>query len=382
MTSDFDVIICGAGPAGCTAALALGSSGLKVALIDKRKFPSDKVCGDAIPGYVPKVLNTINPAYVRAFEDLPEVNKVSICRIIAPGNYVVDLNFPENGFVCKRLIFDSFLFDLVSKLKNITLFQSNPVEDVSVTTNNVVIITNNNIRLKANVIIGCDGANSIIRKKLAHDKADTDYCSVSVRAYFTKIKDTSPGTLEFHFLRNLLPGYFWIFPLPGNQFNVGLGMTSKMISQKKVDLRKELINIIKTTPEISYRFSEAEMTGEIKGHLLPLCSRKLFFSGNRYMLCGDAASLVNPATGAGIGQAMQSGRYAGWHTLRCFEKNDFSENFMKDYDKTIRDKICRPNRQYLMIRKFVFKYPAILNAIIGAGSASNLIKRTIIKNLK
>ena len=70
MTSDFDVLISGAGPAGCTAALALGSSGLKVALLEKDMFPREKVCGDAIPAYVPKVLTTINPDYARAFEGL------------------------------------------------------------------------------------------------------------------------------------------------------------------------------------------------------------------------------------------------------------------------------------------------------------------------
>jgi len=84
MTSEFDVIISGAGPAGCTAALALGSSGLRVALIEKERFPREKICGDAIPAYVPKVLNTINPEYGKAFEELSEKEKISVCRIIAP----------------------------------------------------------------------------------------------------------------------------------------------------------------------------------------------------------------------------------------------------------------------------------------------------------
>ncbi len=48
MTEQFDVIICGAGPAGTTCALALGNTGLKVALVDKSNFPRDKVCGDGV----------------------------------------------------------------------------------------------------------------------------------------------------------------------------------------------------------------------------------------------------------------------------------------------------------------------------------------------
>jgi flavin-dependent dehydrogenase len=72
MTTEFDVIICGAGPAGCTAALALGTSGLRVALIEKHRFPREKVCGDGLPAYVPKVLNTIDSEYKKAFEQLAE----------------------------------------------------------------------------------------------------------------------------------------------------------------------------------------------------------------------------------------------------------------------------------------------------------------------
>jgi hypothetical protein len=79
---------------------------------------------------------------------------------------------------------------------------------------------------------------------------------------------------------------------------------------------------------------------------------------------------------------MQSGRYAGWHALKCFEKNDFSDDFMRLYDKTIHEKLWPGNRHYLMIRQFIIKYPAILNTIAKAGSASKFINRMMIKNLE
>lgn len=57
------------------------------------------------------------------------------------------------------------------------------------------------------------------------------------------------------------------------------------------------------------------------------CKRQIPISGNRFMLCGDAASLINPAMGGGIGQAMQSGSYAGCQALKCFEKIEYSCQF-------------------------------------------------------
>jgi geranylgeranyl reductase family protein len=381
MTADFDVIITGAGPAGCTAALALGKSGLKVALIEKERFPREKVCGDAIPAYVPKVLNTINPSYAGAFKGLAEKKEADVCRFTAPSGKSLDLKFSEHGFVCKRLIFDNFLFELVFRLQNVTVFQESAVSDVSVTGNRVSAFVGDNLKLKSRLVIGCDGTNSIIRKNLSETKIIPSEGSVAVRAYFRNVKNNPAKTIEFHFLKDLLPGYFWIFPLPDNQFNVGLGMPSKIVSARKLNLRNEMLRIIETDPDLSPRFSESEMTGEIKGHFLPLCNHKTPISGNRFMICGDAASLVNPATGAGIGQAMQSGRFAGWQALKCFEKNDFSAAFMKCYDKTVYNKMWKENHRYFMLREFVIKFEWILNTVIKAGSISSSLKKIIINHL-
>lgn len=381
MTSEFDVIITGAGPAGCTAALALGSSGLKVALIEKEKLPREKVCGDAIPAYVPKVLNTINPGYANAFLKLNEKTEVDTCRFVAPDRKTLDVKFPESGFTCKRLIFDNFLFQLVSQLSNVTVFPDNIVTDIRISEDHILISTGTNLSLIAQLVIGCDGSNSTIRKKLADNNAGKNEGSVAVRAYFKNIKDNPPNTLEFHFLKNFLPGYFWIFPLPDNQFNVGLGMPSDIISGRKINLRNELPGIIETDPFLSPRFSKAEMEGEIKGHFLPMFTRKSPISGKRFMLCGDAASLVNPATGAGIGQAMQSGRFAGWQALRCFEKNDFSAEFIKKYDKSVYEKIWKENRHYLYLREFVLRFGWRLNTAIRAGSLNTTLNKMIINHL-
>jgi geranylgeranyl reductase family protein len=381
MTSDFDVIISGAGPAGCTAALALGSSGLKVALIEKAKFPREKICGDAVPAYVPKVLNTINPEYAGAFKGLAGKSEVDVCRFTAPNGKSLDLKFSEQGFVCRRLIFDNFLFELVSRLQNVTIYSGSAVSNVSVTGKGVSVSAGDNLNLKSRLIIGCDGANSLVKKNLAETVINSGKWSVAVRAYFKNVKNNPAGTLEFHFLKDLLPGYFWIFPLPDKYFSVGLGMPSEIVSEKKINLRDEILKIIETDPYLGPRFSESEMTGEIKGHLLPLCTRKISISGDNFMLSGDAASLVNPATGAGIGQAMQSGRFAGWQALRCFEKNDFSGAFMKSYDKTVYDKMWKENRRYYMIREFVIKFGWILNTVIKAGSLNSSLKKLITNHL-
>src|ERR1700704_2114621 len=84
-TKEFDVIICGAGPAGSTCALALVDSGLRVAVLEKSSFPRDKTCGDAIAAYVPKVLATLDSSLTRSLEDFTEKINVNTCRLVAPN---------------------------------------------------------------------------------------------------------------------------------------------------------------------------------------------------------------------------------------------------------------------------------------------------------
>ena len=382
MAIEFDVIICGAGPAGCTAALALGRSGLKVGLIEKGHFPREKVCGDGLPAYVPKVLNTIDPEYKKAFERLGDKTEVDICRVVSPDEKILDLKFSETGFICRRSVFDAFLFELVTRLPNTVVFQDTSVKDVMTNEKEVVINTDKNQILKAGIAIGCDGAHSIVRRKLNDTKIDLSHCSGAVRAYFRNISDIPPRTLELHFLRDLLPGYLWIFPLTNNISNVGLGMPSLSIARQKISLAKELTRIIENVPYLGKRFREAEMTSSIKGYLLPLGSHKICISGHRFMLCGDAASLINPASGAGIGQAMQSGRYAGWHALKCFDRNDFSGDFMKMYDEIVYEKIGRENKHHFLIRELVFRYPWRMNSIVIAGQRSKSFNKMIVKHLE
>ena len=365
MAEKFDVIICGAGPAGATCALALGNTGLKVALIDKSNFPRDKICGDAIAAYVPKVLNTINPAYAKALENFTTKEKVNTIRVVSPNEKALDISYGEDGFISTRMVFDNFLLELVKQLPNVKLFLNTAVKDVVIKDEEVYVDLNANLKLEAALLIGCDGEQGLTRKKLTHTQLDPKHHAAAVRAYFKDIKDIPKATFELHFLKGLIPGYFWIFPLPDNQANVGLGLLTKTISERKLNLRNEMLRIIETVPYLKERFKGAEMTSDIKGYGLPLGSRKVPMSGDRFMLCGDAASLIDPLTGEGIGQAMVSGRYAGWQAKKCFEQNNFSSSFMKQYDKTVYDKLWKEHRRSYFIRELLINKPKLFNLSVN-----------------
>jgi len=208
---------------------------------------------------------------------------------------------------------------------------------------------------------------------------DLNHYSGAVRAYFKNVKDIPSNTIEFHFFKDLIPGYFWIFPLPNNMSNVGFELLSENISINKINLREKMLEIIKTEPNLKERFANAEMQGTIKGYGLPLGSRKVTISGKRFMLSGDAAALVDPLSGEGIGQAIISGRYAGWQAKKCFEENNFSADFMKQYDKNVYDKMWRLHQARYKFRKLVNKRAWLLNAFVNMGNSNKIFHKALSK---
>lgn len=375
----FDVIICGAGPAGTTCALALANSNLTVAVVEKASFPRSKVCGDAVAAYVPKVLHSIHPKYAKSLENFDARTLVNNCRIIAPNGKQVDVKSAEHGFIATRMEWDNFLYKLASAEKNISWFLQHEITDINVDKQAGVatVIAADKI-LQAKLVIGCDGAHSLAGKKLTGEATNLNHYSGAVRAYYKNVSGFSEGTYELHFMENILPGYFWIFPLPNNIANIGLCIPSKTIAERKINLRKTMEEIITNHPAIKYRFADAKISGKIEGYGLPLGPNKKQISGDHFMLCGDAASLIDPATGEGIGQSMISGRYAAWQAIKCFEQQNFSARFMKQYDKQLRKKLQWDFTKSHYTQWWIFNNKRIFNACFNFLDRNRFIKERII----
>lgn len=372
---EYDVIICGAGPAGSTCALGLYNSGLSVALLDKHTFPREKICGDAYGGYAYKILNTISPEFGKQILALKEGKVAKRAIFVAPNGKVVNIYLKGLFTNLPRVIFDNFLLNMVKRETSTQLFENTTAKKVEITKEGVLLTTTDDRIFKAKVIVGCDGAHSVVQTALTHTReAVTETCP-SLRGYFRNVKGVEDDCLEIHLLNRIPKGYFWIFPSTDGLANVGLGADKEVIAKHKINMRNELQNIIREEPQFKERFADAEQVGEVKGWTIPIgyFNGKLPISGNRVLLCGDAASLTDPATGEGIGPAMSSGRYAAMQIIECFKKNDFSAAFMKAYDRQIRNKYYR---NYLVKSTFAdmyYKYPFIANWFVYWMGKLNLI---------
>jgi flavin-dependent dehydrogenase len=202
------------------------------------------------------------------------------------------------------------------------------------------------------------------------------YCA-GIRAYYKNVTalDTD-NFIELHFIDKILPGYFWIFPLPNGEANIGLGMRSDYISKNKINLKKQLEEIINTHPIISKRFKEATLIDDVKGFGLPLGSKKRNISGDNYLLIGDAASLIDPFTGEGIGNAMMSGMLAAQHAQLCLQNNNFSAANNKAYDVAVYKRLWSELSLSRKMQQLVV-FPWLFNFVVNKATNNATLRETI-----
>ncbi|MDO7886880.1 NAD(P)/FAD-dependent oxidoreductase [Hymenobacter cheonanensis] len=359
----YDVAIVGAGPAGTACALALRGSGLRVALLDKATFPRDKVCGDAVPGHALKALRQLDPAYTDALWQLQPRDDVRRSRLVAPSGGSFYMHWKLPTFNSPRLSFDAALLALVRQHTATEVLESAALKTIAITADCAHLHLADGREIRAGLVVGCDGANSVVgRRLLPEARLARAHHSAGVRAYFENVAGAESGTTEFFFSRNHLAGYLWLFPVGAGRYNVGLGMLSELVAKHKIDLKKLLLEQLATHPGLASRFREAQQIGPIRGFGLPMGGgRQRPASGARFLLCGDAASLIDPLQGHGIDLAIRSGIMAAAQVRECVAKQDFSAAFMAKYDAELQRRLGPQLAHSYRLQRLLGTRPWLMN---------------------
>lgn len=343
---DVPILIIGAGPGGASASMFLSKYHIHHHIIDKSHFPRDKVCGDAISHRALYTLEKANEQWLQ--ELLAQSELYAACKgiqfYVADGG-CLEVPYPSLSMdakqpqviVAPRLDFDYFLF---SKLPSpyCTIMEGTEVVSFTETPNGIDVLLksdNGPTRLHTKAIIGADGDKSVVRKHFLQGDAVQKTSSIGISGYYKNVGGISGGNhIELHFLPELLPGYFWIFPLPNGRANVGVGNMSDIVRDKKINLRAQMLQAIANNVTLKPRFAQASLEGKLRGWGLPLAIEQPRLSGYRFLLVGDAGSLIDPFTGEGIGNAMYSGMLAAQAIKQVISENTWDETTLKlHYDQ-------------------------------------------------
>lgn len=368
------VCIIGAGPAGATTALQLAYMGLNCIVVDKAVFPRDKVCGDGLSGKVLTLLSRIDKGIADRLQLATFKEDSWGVTFVASNRIGMNIPYKPNyeklpgeprGFVCKRIDFDNFLVEEMKRCPQIQLIEGTALTNYQLQEDGYILTNKNGtLTIKTQLVIAANGAHSGFTKEVAGFQMEPEHYVAGIRAYYHNISGLHPDNLiELHFLKNILPGYLWIFPLPNGEANVGVGMRSKEARRKKVNLKQMLLDAVQNDPILKERFKDATLNGSIDGYGLPLGSKKRKLSGERYMLVGDAGFLIDPFTGEGIGNAMYSGRMAAQQAVACIEANSFSAATMLAYDTNVY-RVLGPELQMSTKLQKLIKFPWLFNMLM------------------
>jgi geranylgeranyl reductase family protein len=381
------IAIIGAGPSGSTCSFFLSRFQIPHVLIDAAEFPRDKICGDAISGKALHILRKMDSQAVEDLHTKAGFTDTWGISFTAPNGKKLDIPFKKDkkeedlpvGFVSKRLDFDHYLFQKAQSTfaqirtnTSLVSIQKGPNGVLLELKKNGLLET-----MEVDWVIGAEGERSVVAKSLAEYRKEPRHFSAGIRQYWRGVTQChSENYIELHFLNDLLPGYFWIFPMADGTCNVGLGMRSDRVSKGKVNLKKELDRIIQEHPQFKDRFQQAEALEMPKGWGLPMGSKQQTISGDGFLLLGDAAALIDPFTGEGIGNGMKSGWMAAELIRDCCENGSWAS-----LPSRYQQRVYRSLGDELRVSDFLQRsldFPWLFNAVVRKANNSLLLKETLI----
>ena len=307
MTRRFDAVVVGAGPAGSIAALVLARSGARVALADKAAFPRDKACGDLI-----------GPRGVQVLADLgltvPDAGQGSDLLAVGPSGRRSRLpaytgrSYPGHGIIVPRLALDHALREAAVAAGALPVRARITKVEQSADGRVEAVVASDGQRLAGDVIIAADGALSPVARLAGMLDPQAALWGFAIRAYVPAevplpllvLLDASPW--------HIYPGYGWLFPGADGRANVGIGVGLGG-SRRQAPLRGDLARLVALLAQRG-DLSGAAAPGPVMGGWLRMGGTGTPPAAANVLLAGDAAGLINPLQGEGIGPAVVSARLA------------------------------------------------------------------------
>jgi geranylgeranyl reductase family protein len=336
----YDVAIAGAGPAGSALAVLLARAGHSVLLLDQKRFPRDKVCGDFVS---PKGLRSLErlgcgQAIERArFLPIRSSSVFLNGTEISRGDLPVLPDHPAHAHVIPRAVLDEMIF------RKAQAEGADTVEDCRVTgfhtTSEIAAIEatveGQPRRYAARILVGADGATSTMARRAGLDAPDPRYAMAAVRAY---CRGLSIDRTLLYFDEEFFPGFGWVFPSRDGVANIGVGMLKEPLVKHGLNLQRfydRLVAFVQSLPRQSGSAIEIEGKAGAPIKTYGARARNTFERG---LLIGEAAGLVDPISGEGIPLALESAEMAAEVLHAALVEGDCSERALSEYDRRWRER--------------------------------------------
>ena len=361
-----DVTVIGAGPAGSTTARTIAKHGFDVILVEKDEYPGKtNVCA----GGVPKA----------TFEDTG-LSKNVVEKEILRGEYYYPWGMRDlklNHVAVYRKVFDRSLADKAVE-EGVKMLTNTLITDVRVRNGKVYAISEGDV-IESKLVVFADGPNTLAYRKFGIGfKPEADKTVVSVTCE-VKWENNPLNCFEFYYGYDISPwGYGWVCP---RRDTVNVGVVC-LYSRLRSNLMDSLNYMVKKHPLICEKLKGREIVW-LSSALIPVApARKIF--GERMLVVGDAAGMVDPVNGGGIMQAINGGQLAGNVCVKALKEDDFSSIFLSQYQDLWHETkdYLYIHAQYLLSNAFIYLYKFDRNAYPRMAAFINGGIRNIFDTLK
>ncbi len=378
-----EVIVVGAGPSGSSAAIAMAQRGRDVLLIDRARFPRDKTCGDGIPSSAIEILYSLGMKDKVLASNFYEIQRVLLS---SPSGHTLEapLKLGKDGshsYVIPRMQFDALIQEYAVE-SGVSFLQgqvTGPIVEDGRVIGVKVKSSGTEEDILAKVVVGADGVTSSIARELRPDNPEDKHRAVALRAYIEDLEEL-PGVVEFYLYNEILPGYAWIFPLGEGKANIGLGMRLDKFRGNDKSL-EELLDVFLNLPAIKSRIRQGSKMDGVAKWQLNFGSQNMQRSYDGAILIGDAAGLINPLTGGGIANGLQSAVMAADIVDKAFSAGDFSLQVLSEYDQRLNDRLYSGMRRSYFLQRSLIFFPIWVDWIIRWGGSNSMVAKTFVEKL-
>lgn len=378
-----DALVVGGGPAGSSCAYWLAEAGWDVVVVERKRFPREKTCGDAL-----------TPRAVRQLEEMGLGRSLSAhhryegLRAVA-GRQTLEMawprhpDYPSHGYVVTRADLDAIVAGRAAEAGADVrqgVEATAPVMEAGALRGAAVRAGGGEpAEVRARYVVVADGANSRFGRAIGASRERRWPMGLAIRGYYRSARSGEPW-IESHLdVREeggaVLPGYGWIFPLGDGRVNVGVGLLSTSARWKSVNTSRLMEAFVAGAPR-SWGLTESSLCGPPTGGKLPMGLSVGPQAGPTHLLVGDAGGSINPFNGEGIAYAYETGRMAAFAVGSALASGDPAAlaGYRRQLEATY-------GLYYRVARSFVriIGQPRLMAALVGTGMHSRSLMEWVLR---
>ena len=344
---DHDVVILGAGPAGCTAATLLAQEGVDVGLVEKRSFPRYSV-GESLLPYCYFTLERLGVLDCLEQSHFPRKYSVQFVtmdgRVSQPFYFDQHLDHPAAvTWQVVRSEFDQMLLDRAGQ-EGVKVYRQTHARELLQDTGGTVTglrIDQDGVQkdLKAKLTMDASGRNAFAANRLGWRVRDPQLKKVALWTYFkgaTRDPGRDAGATTVAYLPE--KGWFWFIPLPDDLVSVGIVCEREYLYRRSRKFEEIFCHMIGQNRWIAEHLEPAQQQGEY--HITGDYSyRSRYCATNGLVLIGDAFAFLDPVFSSGVFLALKSGELAADTAVTALRENDVSGTRFEAYGSQLRQSI-------------------------------------------